>query len=271
MIESLCRVLKLTAAALAVVLAAPATATQVTLDAVPGGLVEIPLVPLEQPRPPAEFGRERLLVMPFGGQWVALVGLPLDLVPGNYIIQARPEGADAPLIQEFSVFPRRTRRPAVVELANPPPEPGIIEFEWRDTLDAAFPLAPPVSAPARPLFGSYRQVSETQSGHVDFVTFPVSADTPVTAPGKGRIALVSSSDNGAFVWIDHGMGLYSRVGPLTHASGRVNDPVESGQAVGAVLLDEEEQSGALYWSVYLNGAAVDPFLVSRLRPATSSD
>lgn len=252
------------AAGLLLILSAYGAAAQVTLDAVPGGVVEIPLVPLDQPHPATTFGQQRVLVKEFGSQWVGLVGLPLDLVPGRYIIQAWPDDDDKPLVREFTVYPRRTSRPAVVELPDAPPDQAGIEFTWRDTLDTAFPLAAPVPVSARALFGRYRQVSDTRSEHVDFVAFHIGIDMPVTAPGNGRIAATTGETSEKFVWVDHGMGLYTRIGPLTNATRSVNEPVETGQTIGRVVLETADQPRSLYWWVYLNGAAVDPFLVSNL-------
>lgn len=246
-------------------------AAQVILDASPGGLVEIPLVPADQPRPPASFGQKRVLVRSFGGDWVALVGLPLDLVPGRYIVQARPEGRDEPLVEEFTVFPRRSRRQSVVDLGATPPDPGAVALAWRETLDAAFPLLPPVAGPARPLFGRYRQVSQTETEHISFVAFDIDADTAVTAPGNGRVSAVTGEEPALFVWVDHGMGLYTCVGPLSGTARIVDDPVEAGSMLGRVTLDEDEEPRSLYWSVYLNGAAVDPFLLSDLKPASGKE
>lgn len=246
-------------------LVSPPVVSQVTLDAVPGGVVEIPLTPLDQPRPTTTFGQERVLVMEFGKSWVGLVGLPLDLVPGQYIVQARTEGEDKPIVREFTVFPRRTRRPAVVTLDESPPAPAGVKPIWRDSLDAGLPLSPPVDLPAEPLFGRYRQVSETRSEQVDFVVFRVTADTRVTAPGNGRVAAVTLEETGSFVWIDHGMGLFTRIGPLSATTRKINEPVEAGRSIGKFILENADEPRDLYWSVFLNGAVVDPFLVSSVR------
>lgn len=253
---------------LAIALLVPTAAARPTLDAVPGGLVEIPLVPVDQARPEATFGQKRILVMEFGAQWVGLVGLPLSLVPGRYIIQARAgdEDDDEPLVREFTVYPRRTGRQETVQL--PEPDTEAIELVWRDSLDARFPLAPPVPGPAQPLFGRYRQVSETQSRQVDFVAFQIASDTPVTAPGNGRIAATTQHESGTFVWIDHGMGLYTRIGPITHAAHGPGEPVKAGQHIGSMVLDTDGDPRSLYWWIFLNGAAVDPFLISTLNRAS---
>lgn len=242
----------------------PAARAQVILNAVPGGLVEIPLASLDRPRPQVSFGRNRVLVMAFGRQWVGLVGLPLALVPGKYLVQARLEDGEDPVTRSFTVYPRKIDQDPVAKGDDLPGKIPTIDFAWREPLEAELPLTPPVSVPVRKIFGHYRREAGSAATYVDFVAFRIASDTSVKAPAGGRVAALQAGAQGTFVWLDHGMGLYSRVGPLTQAAVRETDPVESGQRLGRIVLETADEPKALYWSVFLNGAAVDPSLLSDL-------
>lgn len=252
-------------------------AAQVTLNAVPGGVVEIPLASLNRPRPQAFFGQERILVMAFGRRWVGLVGLPLTLVPGNYLVQARLEDDQDAVGRRFTVYPRQVDQPPVVETPYLPPEPSRPVLTWREPLDAKLPLDPPVPLPARPVFGHYRKTVESQSGlrsaYVNFIVFPVSSDTAVKAPGDGLVSNIEPHENGAYVWIDHGMGLFSRVGPVTRTGVHKSQPVKTAQMIGRITHDPADKPRSLYWWVFLNGTAVNPFLMSHIdkTPITTGD
>lgn len=242
---------------------------QVTLDAVPGGVTEIPLAPVDEPRPDAYFGLKRILVMQFGPQWVGLVGLPLDMVPGKYVIQVRSEEKEEPIVHEFTVHPRRINEQVPVQLPDMPLQIPKIDLAWREPLDARLPLNPPVSAPATPTFGRYQRISDSESVYLQFVTFRVDADTSVAAPGNGRVAAVRSHDTGTFVWIDHGMALFTCIGPMTRTTVKQGDRIELGRNIGKLVLDTMDEPRFLYWSVFFNGTAVNPFLVSDLVEDTS--
>jgi len=263
MIESLARAGRVLCLA-GLLLAAPRAGAQFIVDAVPGGVVEIPLAPAAQPRPEAYFGQRRILVTQFARRWVGLVGLPLNLTPGSYLIQVKAPDSEKLEPREFTVYPRRSTGQSVVALPGPPvaaPEQG---FVWREPLDAELPLGSPVALPARPVFGVYREAASSEPAYADFVSFQIAADTPVTAPDAGRVAGVARRESGVYVWIDHGMAFYTRIGPLTAAALDPSDTVEAGQPIGRVQPDEQDTPQILYLSVFLNGAAVNPFLVSEI-------
>lgn len=239
----------------------PPASAQFIQDAVPGGLIEIPLAPLELSRPEAYFGQKQLLVMPFGRRWSALAGLPLGMVPGTYVIQVRFTDSDKLEDRAFTVYPGRGGGRTRVELPGPPPEALETEFAWREPLEAELPLTSPVAATARPLFGRYREGATAGDAYVDFVAFRIPGTLLVRAPGAGRVAATVADEAGTWVWIDHGMGLYTRLGPITDTSLNPTNTVTAGQAVGRLRLDEDDTPLIFYLSVFLNDAAVDPFLI----------
>lgn len=244
----------------------PASA-QITIDAVPGGIVEIPLGPVSEEPPQAYFGQRRILVTASGQEWVGLVGLPLSLMPGHYVVRTGVDDSEEPVAYEFTVFPRRLREKPVVEKPDLMPHIQRGDLAWRESLDAHLPLAPPLAAPARPLFGRHHQASPGESRYLDFVVFNVVSDTPVSAPGGGRVDRLETREDGTFLWIDHGMGLFTCTGPLTRVTVEQDDSLEPEQILGRIILDAGDQSEPLYWSVFLNGAAVNPFLLSDLDKA----
>lgn len=255
-------------------LGSPSASAQFVLDAVPGGLVEIPLASRDQPRPEAWFGQRRILVTTFARRWVGLIGLPFSLVPGNYVIQVRLEdGADVET-RPFTVYPgRETGRSLVARVGAPDPPPQLA-LAWRETQDAELPLQAPVPAPARPTFGRYHPTQDTGSGepdYADFVAFSIAADATAGSPGAGRIAATSTQEAGTWLWIDHGMGLYTRLGPLSSTSVQPAEAVAAGEPVGRIRLDDNDTPRALYLSVFLNGAAINPFLIADLDRSGADD
>jgi len=242
----------------------PPAGAQLTIDAVPGGVVEIPLGPLSGDTPQAFFGQRRVLVRASGSEWVGVVGLRLSLLPGRYVVRTGLDDHQDPVAHEFTVFPRRVEERPLIRALEPPPDTGPVDLAWRDTLAATLPLAPPLALPAQPVFGRHLQRPDGGSQRVDFVVFEVASDTGVKAPDAGRVAAIRTHRSGVYVWIDHGMALFTRTGPLSRAAVSPDDAVETGQSLGRLALDEHGTPRTLYWSVFLNGAAVNPFLLSDL-------
>lgn len=252
---------------LGLLLAAPAAA-QFIHDSVPGGLVAMPLADAGQPRPQAWFGQRQVVTMRFAGRWSALVGLPMSTLPGGYVVQVRPPDAAAPIDHEFIVYPERMESRARVTQPGPPAAARDMEFVWREPLEAKLPLDSPVPLPAQPSFGGF--LAGADHRYADFITFTLTRDRPVQTPAAGRVAAVISAARGDYLWIDHGMSVYTRIGPLTVTLVAEAEQLEPGQRIGGVRLGEDQSSRALYLSVFLNGAAVKPSLIFDLQQAEAS-
>ncbi|HNI83065.1 MAG TPA: M23 family metallopeptidase, partial [Rhodocyclaceae bacterium] len=62
------------------------------------------------------------------------------------------------------------------------------------------------------------------------------------------------------VFVDHGQGFVSMVCHLTSASAEAGQAVKRGEVLGLSGSSGRATGPHLHWSVYLNGAAVDPAL-----------
>jgi murein DD-endopeptidase MepM/ murein hydrolase activator NlpD len=76
--------------------------------------------------------------------------------------------------------------------------------------------------------------------------------------------------NGKTVFVDHGQGFVSMVCHLSQSSVEVGQPVRRGEALGQSGSSGRATGPHLHWSVYLNGAAVDPALFIGPQPAPQS-
>lgn len=81
---------------------------------VPGGVAVIALGAVDTPRPRVHFGARAVLVTANDGHWMAVVGLPLTLVPGHYFIAVE---TDAPTAAQLD--PQADPQPATQP--DPPP------------------------------------------------------------------------------------------------------------------------------------------------------
>jgi murein DD-endopeptidase MepM/ murein hydrolase activator NlpD len=211
-------------------------------------------------------------------RWRALVGIDLDVKPGNHpvTIDATFEDGGASQFEILAVeakeFPTRQLR-VEPKFVNPPPSVQHRIDRERRQLGALFRAVAPEPRWAgsflRPIevsvvsgFG-VRSVynGEPRAPHTG-ADFASPSGTPVLAPGGGRVVLAEPLYfTGRTVIIDHGVGLVSLLAHLSLIDVRVGEDVVAGKRVGLVGATGRATGPHLHWTVRLQGARVDPMSV----------
>ncbi len=211
--------------------------------------------------------------------WLALVGIDLDVAPGEYPVtidatldDGSPAGHVETLMVEAKKFPTRQLRVSP-QFVNPPPSvQHRIDRERRQlgTLFRAIGPEPcwrgsfvqPIEVSVVSGFG-VRSVynGEPRAPH-NGADFASPTGTPVQAPGGGRVVLAESLYfTGWTVMIDHGLGLVSLLAHLSRIDVRVGTDVVAGDRVGLVGATGRVTGPHLHWTVRLQGTRVDPLSV----------
>lgn len=243
----------------AVVATSAANATQYPMhQPVPGGVAVIEIGRAYGEGYEARFGRKPILVIERQGVWFGVVGIDLEAPLGNYLISVKsPDGVSS---VGFYVKPHSYLfRDHFPELGIPD---GLLgPGTWRPRLDASFPLISPVMGTRVEQFGSRYQAGQASESLEWAVLSDIQGDD-VIAPGRGTVAdILNIDDINYFVTIDHGMGLYSSIGPVRKIDQETGQPVEKGETLGELGIDTVRPH-TLYWKVSLNGVAVNPELLS---------
>lgn len=204
-----------------------------------------------------------------GDQWRALVGIDLDVKPGNYRLIVEPAGAS----HELKVLPKifRTRRLSVDEAFVTPPaseqpriarEAALLAATWKSSASTrlwASPFARPVPQDANSAFGTrsiFNGKPRSPHGGADFLS---PAGTPIHAPNAGRVAVARNLYySGNTVIIDHGLGVFSTLAHLSRIDVHEGDTVETGQLIGLVGATGRVTGPHLHWAVRIADARVDP-------------
>ena len=225
---------------------------------VPGGIAVIVLQNIQSDDPRARFGRTPILILNRNGVWLGIVGIDLDTALGNYVITVKT--AEDQFSLGFSVAPfsytfdRSAKKPGFPPNRN-------TTLPWRPELEASFPLMSPVKATHVSQFGTRYANNEDMQPARWIILSGIDA-AEVFAPGRGVVADVADIDEiNFYLTIDHGMGLQSRLGPLTQLRTAVGESVKRGETLGE-LGDGTLESRALNWTILLNGVAVNPKLVT---------
>jgi murein DD-endopeptidase MepM/ murein hydrolase activator NlpD len=245
-------------------------------SAVPGGvvLIDIPGTAIPGTAPPAvSFEGKRVMVLPKGEGWIAVVGIPLARSPGAAQVEIR-QGA-APLTRGFTIegkayaTQKLTVAPRQVDLAPEDAERVARESPilrqamdtFTETPPVTLRLEPPVRGPRSSSFGLRRVFNGQSRNPHSGMDIAAPTGTPVIAPAPGRV--VETGDfffNGNTVIVDHGQGLVTLYCHLSRIDVAPGDVVETGDLLGAVGSTGRSTGPHLHWGVSLNRAYVDPAL-----------
>lgn len=221
--------------------------------------------------------QQALVTTDENGKAVAVVGLPLELTPGDYALQIVPKMRPSEKREyHFEVRPKnyptqhlKLQNPRMVtpdpdDLARWTREKAVQDFA-KSTFTPAISLPPalrlrkPVDKPHTNTFGLRRFFNgEARQPHKG-MDIAAPSGTPVYSPAGGRVILVGDYFfNGQTVFVDHGQGLMSMVCHLSRIDVKEGDTVSPGTPLGAVGATGRATGPHLHWTVLLNGTAVDP-------------
>lgn len=273
-------VLRAGLAAAAVCLAWPARAQQASyitrkLDArVPGGVAVLGLGDGAAAPQVTYLDRPVLVVREAGKQWIAVVGIPLTVKPGQEQVQVKDGGgtrqvaftvgAKDYVAQHITLKNRRQVDPNPDDLKR-------IERELAEQVEAyrgfRAGVTPSNLILDRPVdggrlsspFGLRRFFNGQERNPHSGLDFAVPAGTPIKAPAAGVVVLVGDYFfNGKTVFLDHGQGFVSMFCHMSAISVKVGDEVPRGGVVGKVGATGRATGPHLHWNVSLNDARVDP-------------
>ncbi|WP_313371614.1 peptidoglycan DD-metalloendopeptidase family protein [Achromobacter animicus] len=273
-------VLRAGLAAAVLCLAWPARAQQASyitrkLDArVPGGVAVLSLGDGAAAPQVTYLGRPVLVVREAGKQWIAVVGIPLTVKPGQEQVQVKDGGgtrqvaftvgAKDYVAQHITLKNRRQVDPNPDDLKR-------IERELAEQVEAyrgfRAGVTPSNLILDRPVdggrlsspFGLRRFFNGQERNPHSGLDFAVPAGTPIKAPAAGVVVLVGDYFfNGKTVFLDHGQGFVSMFCHMSAISVKVGDEVPRGGVVGKVGATGRATGPHLHWNVSLNDARIDP-------------
>jgi murein DD-endopeptidase MepM/ murein hydrolase activator NlpD len=256
------------------------------VSAVPGGVVTFKLAGAADAKPVVKHEGRPIMVVRQGSEWLAVVGISLDVAPGEQAIDVEQPGAEPRRIP-FQVLPKQYRTqqlkvaPGQVNLS---PENEARVAREREMVSAALAifspdppatlrLVQPVPGPRSSSFGLRRVFNGESRRPHSGMDIAAPTGTPIKAPLAGRVVDVGEYFfNGGNVMIDHGQGLVTMYCHLSKIRVQVGQELKPGDVIGDVGATGRVTGPHLHWGVSLSGASVDPALFlpppARKKPAT---
>jgi murein DD-endopeptidase MepM/ murein hydrolase activator NlpD len=243
-------------------------------ESVPGGVASILVADAGAPRPEVRYAGHPVFLQQRQEGWYALVGLPLDTPVGDQYLDIGPDGARRSLpfhvaAKAYPVQRLTIKNPKMVtpddedlDRINAERDRQIsVRSQFRDVAVPRTDLALPAAGRLSSRFGLRRVFNgEPRAPHTG-LDVAVPSGTAVRAPADGVVTLVDDFYfNGKTVFVDHGQGFVSMVCHLDKTSVQLGQAVRRGEVLGQSGSSGRATGPHLHWSVYLNGAAVDPAL-----------
>jgi len=238
----------------------------------PGGVATIPLGASSPNAPVAEFNGKRAMVIDIDGEWLAVVGIPLDQETGMASLTVSLAG-DEPATRRFEISPhsyqeqRLTVERKYVDLSTQQLDRVTREREvidaalghWRDQPPETLALGAPVSGRRSSSFGLRRFFNEKPRSPHKGMDIAVPLGTPVAAPSAGIVSATGDFYfNGNTVIVDHGQGLVTLYCHLERIDVEEGEEVAAGTQLGEVGATGRVTGAHLHFATYLSGTAVDP-------------
>jgi murein DD-endopeptidase MepM/ murein hydrolase activator NlpD len=249
-------------------------------EPVPGGIALVEL-PAGSDITQVHFNQHPVLVVATGGNYTAVVGLPLGTRPGTHSLKLRTlDGQQTSVAFEVNDKQYQTQHITIKDKRKVNPEKRDMErigreqqrikealAHWDPQSPESLRFELPVEAPMSSPFGLRRFFNEQPRKPHSGLDLAAAAGTPIRAPAAGRIS--DTGDfffNGNTVFIDHGQGLVTMYCHLSRVDVKPGQRVRAGEVIGAVGKTGRVTGPHLHWSVSLNDARVDPVLFLNRQP-----
>lgn len=245
-------------------------------SAVPGGIKLVAVEAVGATAPTVESAGHRSLVVPAGGHWVAVIGIPLSAQPGKYEFTWQEAGAahrgdfevgqKTYLTQALRVAPAQVNlsRKDLARVAREREHIDAALDRWSDAEPQVLRFAQPVPGERSSSFGLRRIFNGEARNPHSGMDIAAPSGTPVLAPAPGEVVGVGNYFfNGNTVFVDHGRGFISMYCHLSVVAVHDGQHVAAGETLGAVGMTGRATGPHLHWGLSLSHTWVDPSLFLR--------
>lgn len=241
---------------------------------VPGGVAVLALGDADRAPEVSFLDRRVLVVREEGKQWIAVVGIPLSVKPGDQQVMVSDARGQRTLpfkvgAKEYVAQHITLKNPRQVD-----PNPDDMKRIEREMAEQSAAnrtyragVTPSNLLLDRPVnggrlsspFGLRRFFNGQERNPHSGLDFAVPSGTPIKSPAAGVVVLVGDYFfNGKTVFVDHGQGFVSMFCHMSAIDVKVGDEVPRGGVVGKVGATGRATGPHLHWNVSLNDARVDP-------------
>jgi hypothetical protein len=250
-------------------------------ELVPGGIAVVPLPvspdpEVKKPAPPiAHYNGQRVLVTPVPQGWLAIVGIPLDTLPGEQTLQVQVAPGQSLnitfvvsgkeyAVQRLTIKDQRKVEPNAGDLKRIEQEAQKIHAalaQWSEQPHVPLDFIKPAKGEYSSPFGLRRFFNGQPRNPHSGLDIAAPKGTPVYSPTDATVISVGDFFfNGNTVFLDHGQGLVTMYCHLDDITVQPGTRITRGTVVGHVGMTGRTTGPHLHWGVSLNNVRVNPAL-----------
>lgn len=227
-------------------------------------------------RPGVKVNDKQALVMQSDGEWIAVIGIPLEHDSASPLMATitRPGAEPEQVAIDTRAADYRVQRLTVDRKYVEPDKSSLDRiFAERKIIDKALThwraddtgdvmLQSPVPGTRSSSFGSRRIFNDQPRSPHKGMDIAATSGTPIVAPLSGVVSATGDFYfNGNTVILDHGQGYISLYCHLSSIDVESGEDVAVGDLLGKVGATGRVTGAHLHFATYLNGTAVDPALL----------
>jgi len=243
-------------------------------EAVPGGVVILPITSADHAQPELFYNKMRVMTLQQNGKWVAIVGVPLSAKVGtDYLtVNSVDSNQKIPFTIQPKTYPSQyltIKNKQMVTLNDANLKRFLSEWEiihkaminWRDKDNINMHFLMPVQGEITSQFGFKRVLNgEPRSPHQG-IDIAAKLGAPIVAPANGIVTLTGNYYlTGKTILIDHGQGLVTIYCHLNKILVTEGQKVKAGDEIGLVGKTGRVTGPNLHFGISLNDAEVNPLL-----------
>jgi len=244
-------------------------------EAVPGGIVAIPLNLSSFKMPEAFFKKKRLMVIrdfSHRDKWIAYTGIPLKSKPGLYSIRVKNNGGI--FKQDFHVHNKKyatqslvikdknkvsPNQKSITRIIREQREINKILSQWREIKSPHVNFVYPVKGRLSSPFGLRRIYNKKPRSPHSGIDLAAPKGTKIQAAENGVVIGIGDYFfTGNTVFIDHGQSLVTMYCHMDSVAVKVGETVRQGEFIGTLGMTGRATGPNLHWGVSLNNARVNP-------------
>ncbi len=248
----------------------------------PGGIIELELEKQSDQIPDIKFGLANPVIIEYKDYWRVLIGIGLDILPGEYVMYYKPnyDGASGEyksLLVRQKVYPfTKYQASQAKELRRAyRTHDSFSDLDYENTQQPSLPLSMPVKGIWSENFGHILFNDKTSSMLTpNALVLQSSEETVIRSPQNAIVSKVRTDQTGiSELVLDHGRGLFSILSGVSDLTVETGNGIVAGAVLGRLKGDDKptiRQAPAeppqLIWQTVVNGAYVNPIILSQLKP-----
>ena len=248
----------------------------------PGGIIELELEKQSDQIPDIKFGLANPVIIEYKDYWRVLIGIGLDVLPGEYVMYYKPnfDGASGEyksLLVQPKVYPFTNYNANEAEELQRSylTHDSFSDLDYENTQQPSLPLSMPVKGIWSDNFGHILFNDKTSRMLTpNALVLQSSEETVIRSPQNAIVSKVRTNQAGiSELILDHGRGLFSILSGISDLTVETGNGIVAGAVLGRLIDDDiptirqaPAERPKLIWQTVVNGAYVNPLILSQLKP-----